>query len=379
MAPNVGSILAGHSGPVEVRYELFLSNIGGNEVAPIPHDVYDGTVNLSNFRDNTWEMNLSMRANDLIDPTADYLKPVMDVWNRGTWERWPLGLYRCGKPGHRHMESMTEWSVNGESPEVLLAEDMASGGYVASITVGILAQVRQILVDHGVPLSSIAFPPDDKFLRNEVEFSPFQDADGCFWLRICNSLLGAGGFYALQTDAAGRFITEPLRDDLTQHDADVSYGAISVKDAEQLIVGDVDDNWGDEAFANHIVMLSTDANDTPPMMAEAKNLNPDSRGSIPALGRTITKVISVQTAVSQAELNVQAIAELQASSGYYRRLNIVTLPDPRRGPRETYNVELSNLKGEVIVDGRWAVTNWTLPLSSPPQAMTHEISRVEKV
>lgn len=368
---SIDTILSGAAGAVEFRYKLYLSNINGDALTELRNIVWSGSVSMSNFRDHSWELSLDMKASDQVDPLRDYLLVKAQIRNGNNWQEFPLGLYRMKAPSADHLEHLSNWSLTGQSLEVLVAEDMAAYGYTATTTAGVLAQVRTILQNHGVPAARIALPQTDKMLTSAIRFDPASDAESCKYLRIINALLNAGGFRSLQTDATGRFISESQRDTALRA-ADVTYTN------DGMITGSIKDDYDDARFANRVVALAKNVNDTP-LTSIAENRSAASAGSIETLGRIITKVVQLQGTTTQADLDRVARSELIKSSGYYRKLSISTLPDPRRGPYEIYEISLTDSRGGSIVEGLWSVVNWTLPLTSPPAAMTHELSGVEVI
>lgn len=362
--------------PVALRYRLFLSNASGERLQEIK-GIEGATVDLSNFRDSTWGLGLTMRATDALDPFTDYVMPVCEVkLETGEWQDFPLGLYRfdLGR-SMRHLEHMSTWNLTGYSREALLLKDMAVEGYSVAAGQGVLAEVRNVLAAQGVPALMINLPPssEDKVLPEGMYFDPSQDAQGSYWLRIVNALLRAGGFSAIQTDAQGRFVAYKEGDALDSL-PEVSYGTGG--DFEPMVTGEIGDDYDDERFANRVVVYSADLQVTPPIYAVAENRDPNSKGSIQEVG-PVLKEIRQQAITSAQEAQALADAELQRSSGYLRKLGISTLPDPRRGPGENYALDL--IGKDATIDGRWQVVSWSLPLSDPPTKMDHSLSRLERV
>lgn len=374
---DIGAILSGVKGPVNVRFKLFVSDKFGNELATL-RVVNSASVSMSNFRDNTWELSLDMLATDILNPYTDYVMPAMDLLirtrsGREYWERFPLGLYRfdVSGPSVSHSMMSSAWSLTGQSPEILLLGDTAKDGYTAPIGTWILATVRQILLDQGVPATRIDFPAKDKQLVKAMYFDPGKDAGAVYWLRICNALLSAGGYLSLFTDAHGYFKTQLYANPQSKV-PDLNYGI----GGDQIVVGEISDNFTESDFANRVVARSNDVNQIPPLVAVVVNDDPNSQASVQALGRTITKELSVQSVVSQDELLSIARDELSSSSGRYHKLSISSVPDPRIHPRQAMNLNLTNAEGKVVADGMWRIINQTIPLNG--DRMSHELARSER-
>jgi hypothetical protein len=365
-------VLAGKRGGPRLRNRLYLSNRSGEEVSLLG-TVEDGAVTMSNFSDTAWDLSLTMLETDALDPFSDYVKPVMDVLVEGRWERFDLGLYLLTGFSRAHSEERTRWTLSGESPEAVLLDDGPTELYTVPAEAGILATVRRILLDRGIPISMVNLPAADKSTATPLVFDPVQD-EGVSWYRICADLLAAGSWYALYADRHGRLTTSEIAS-LGDRPPAFDYGP----EADAMVVGEIGDDYDDERFANRVVAVSTDTSTDVPMVAVAENRDPNSPGSINNFGRVRQKRISVQNAVSQAVLDTLARSELEQSTARYRKLAVSTLPDPRREPRESGTLTARRRDGTVVVGEDWSVTNWTLPLKKKPERMTHELARVERL
>lgn len=360
----------------EYRYRLWRSDISGTKIEELS-SIETASVSLSNYRDHTWELTLPVREAERsgLNLFGGYVRAevlLRDAFYRAA-ERWlsfSMGLYRFDFPRGSDSPVERTYDLTGKSLEALLLQDMAHEGYLAPTGSWVLGTVRQILMDWGVPSGRINFPPasEDKQLTSDAFFDPYQDASGCYWLRICNSLLASGGFYALYTDRDGRFVTKEIESGLSTES--VFYG--TTEDSERLITDEIGWEYGDESFANRVVVYSGDPNEATPVVGIAENNDPDSPISIPNYGVVQREPVTMQNIVSEAEANKIALAQLRLATSLHLTLNVSTLPDPRRGPREVYRLDARKPDGTVLWDGLWRVTNWTLPLNR--SGMTHEIS-----
>lgn len=380
---DAGLLLAGALGTPELRYKLYRSNISGEELEELP-GVDSASISLSNFRDHTWELSVSMRETEKLDAFAGWVKAVAflrdpDALDGPTpgWQRFPLGLYRFRSPKgiKKRIPRSDTWELAGLSPEALLLGSSAYKGYTVPKNIGVLARVRLILTTtFGVPASRIIFPTDDVILTTATYFDP-EDASAVKWLRICNALLAAGGFIALYTDNEGRFLTKKI-EERSDRDPDVQYGSEILK--ERQVVDDIPYEYDDERFANRIVVKDEDVNKTPPIVGVAENHDPESEGSIENYGEIVQPdPIMLKNIASQAEANLIARARLAAASGFNLKLSLTTIPDPRRGARETYGLDLRRDDGTVVFDGNWTVTGWDMSLDRTAQS--HEISRLVRL
>lgn len=379
-------------GTPEYDYQLWRSNISGEEIELIG-TVERGVVSMSNFRDHTWSLGLQMRADQSLDLFSDYVKVIVRVRDREEWLRFPMGLYRF-ESGSRGSSSplATSWDLVGRSPEALLLDDLADNGYMVPAGTGILTAVEQILAARGVPGGRVKLPYPDTPLSRDLFFSPYQDASSCYWLRIVNAILSAGGYYAIYTDNEGIFTTKQIEASGAREPG-VIYGAnASRADAEQMIVGEIGFDHADESFANKVTIYAGDAGEdanTPPTVSTAELhstvvsqpndhtvivVDPDSSVSYEALGnRWIRREPEAVSAVnSQEAANLMSVALLRRVASRSLKLTLPTLPDPRRAPREDYELAVYQDDGTLLYDGSWRVTNWELPLDL--SEMTHELS-----
>ncbi len=376
-AESTAALLRGLRGRPEFRYRIYRSNLAGETFEELTN-VEGSIVSLSNFRDHTWELKVPMKRSSKLDVFKDYVKLVVEArdGSTNTWTSFPMGLYFFSSPAGTLRPTYSDWKLVGRSPEHLLLLSSAYQGYSVAAGTGVLAAVRQILIDRGVPSSMIDFPPADVTLPNAMFFDPITDPEGARWLRISNSLLSAGGFYALYTDSSGRFKTHKI-EDFARKAANVSYD-------KSWVVGieggppEVEEVYDDERFANRVVVYSGNPSISPPWVGVAENHDPESPGSIENLGRVVQKEpIVLQSITSQAAADAVARAELAKASARARKLTVRTLPDPRRGPREVYQIDLSTSAEGVLVDGTWAVEGFELPLDL--SEMEHTVSRVVQV
>ena len=375
---TIRAILAGHRGEVEFDYQLWQSNVSGDERYLI-ESVESASVNLSNFRDHTWELGVNLLEDKNIDPFLDYVKLVVRIRSSlDNWIDFPMGLYRFDAPKGSDNQFFTSWDLTGRSIEAILLDNMAATGYKVASGTGVLAATRTILAAQGIPNGRINFPSADVTLTTDMIFSPFQDADSCYWLRICNSLLAAGGFYALWTDGEGYFTTREIEEG-NEREVAIKYLGNGAEDAdgEELITGDI--GWEyDPEFWNKVVVYS-DAEANPPIVAVAQlhNLNvsapnaytyivvdEESEFAYEALGnRFLTRPPeSYQNIRSTSEARRLAKSLLKRSATKRLTLTVPTMPDPRRGPREDYSITARRSDGDEIHSGRHRVTGWTLPL-----------------
>ena len=398
---TLGAVLAGQRGPVHWRYRLHRSDLAGT-VGDRIFDVTGGEVSMSNFRDHTWELALTRR--ELEEPElalfGDWVRVFVEVRTGelheapGTrYRSFPFGLFQIDPPNPEHDEASTTYAVTGRSPEIVVLDDYATDGYKAAKGTGVLEESRRILTSRGVPPERIDFPAHDVKLTADLWVDQHQDWSKCSRLRIVNTLLNAGGFYALYTDAEGYFKTKEIEDTASRkHDAEwTSEGPF------RMVVGSIGEEYDLSSFANKVVVYAGEPGSAM-IDAVAVNADPESPGSVlppPAgIGRVVMREpVKLQNVVSQNEADKLARAQLKRDTAANHKIRMSVLPDPRRGPREDVYLDvrrphypdpdaygpLEGEPGERVLQGRFTIVGWTFPLENPPQPMSVELTRAEKL
>jgi hypothetical protein len=378
-------MLSGERGELQYEPRLWLSNIYGEELTELP-GVISATVGLSNYRDNTWELQLQVEVSDAFDPARDYVLATLDVGTeRDSWKRYPLGLYRFDLPKGRDEPEGSFWDLSGYSLEWLLMRRTAIDGFTIAPGGSVFAAIQRILALNGIPSTRLTMPPgaQDKTLRDGAFFDPVKDSDGSMFIRIVNQICSMSGFGAIQTTARGQFFLNPIVSLDNKHPS-VHYGPREHGGSDMILYEALNREVDYNRFANEVLVYNTSTttamdSTVPPIKAVARNESEDSPVSIPNLGYTVTKTIQLDDIADQASASVLARAELVRSSAYHSKRTIHTIPDPRRGPDEAYELEAYSTLDIPILEGKWQVVSWQLPLSPDPSQMTHEhvVSRNE--
>jgi len=374
---RVATVLAGAQGRVQYRYRLYRCDLEGRPLAELgPGLVYGAELRMSNYADQPWALSANLRRPLTLDPIHDHLLLAVDAQvEADTWVRWTYGPFHVqGSPG-RHEEHSTTLELQAYDHLVHLRQSGPTTPVSYPAGTGVLAAVRGILTTTlGYPASLVDLPADDVTLATAVAWDPY-GSDDVTWLTIVNDLLAAGGFEPLTVTARGRFWTRKATDPASRPVA-VHYG--NGEGAERMLAAEpVEDDPDWNRFANVVIVTSEDTQQQPPIVAIAKNTNPNSPVSVQNYGAEVVKRVRAKSVVDQASADALAAAQLAASTAYYRRLRITTLPDPRRDVRETYRLTVVQSDGTVVVDGIWQVTNWSMRLQDAPGEMQHEVARTE--
>jgi hypothetical protein len=390
-AGRLRALLEGSRGAQNRSVRLHRSDVSGGVYEEL--EAFEGgTVSMSNFREHTWELSVRRRDIGRLGLFGEYVRAFVD-YEDPEWDEtlsFPMGHYRFERPRGTHSQILSTYELTGRSAEVLLLESGAYQGYKANAGTNILTAVASIITARGVPSNRIKFPAVTKTLTSPFQVSPLEAYEESYWLRIANSLLAAGGFYALYTDAEGFFTTKEM-ESVSTSTPHVTYG--NVGDAEDLVTGDVAFEEDDERFENRKVVYAGDPNTSATLYAIAELrstvpavptantvylIDPDSPATIDAMGMVIQKeAVTLPTLVSVTTAKSVALTHLKISAGLNEKVQLTTVPDPRRGPREDYGIELANEDGDTLYTGRFNVTGWTFPLDL--SAQTHELSRLVKL
>lgn len=390
-ASKLKALLEGYRGARVWDYQLWRSNRNGEKLERL-ETVAGGEINVSNSRENSWELGLALRETDALNIFADYVKVVIRLYDGidDYWHEFPFGLYAFRNQKGEDDTSYSEWDLTGYSLEQVLLDDMATAGYKAGFGNGCLQLVKGILTNrYGIDPQRIIFPPTDVTLASDIFFTPWQDAQAAHYLNICNSILAAGGFYALWTDGDGNFRTAEVETE-AEASEDVRYG--NGPGADALIQGRIGWEYSAENFGNVFTIYAGDSNVSPPVVGSAELhatqvpapnawtqivVDPTSRFSIEALGyRKQAEPEMLENIVSTAVAKRLAARRLKLAAGYEKKMSINTLFDPRRGPREVYRLYIKRDNGDWLYDEKVRVDSFSVSLDFEGGGMRHEVAKV---
>jgi len=374
---TVADTLNGNNGPVVARYRFERRTRAFELIDDISSAVMAGQADMNNDRDialqGTLEIDLGATQDDGTAINLDMLKDHVAVFHElnidGYWHRTRVGFFHLSVPGNEYNPGVQRPFQVGDTVRgvttvamsdltIHLVESTTIEPYTVSSGTNYITAVQSILDDKNLNHS---LPSTDKVLPNDKTW----DA-GIPWIRIVNDLLKGAGFYSIWTDTKGVFTSRRL-DDLSSRTPDVTYTD------EDFIIPPVNEEFETTRFANQVIVIGSDPN-WEPVSAVVTNDDPDSSISTVTLGRTITKVMSVDEVADESTAQELAQRELEQSASLYQRVIINSHPDPRRRAREVYSVTIPGLyEGQ-----KFRVRNWSMDLTSGIP-MTHTLSRVERV
>ncbi len=368
---DLGAIIANEFGPVRMRTIIRKSNSKGDPKKILEH-IDQASIDVSNFRETTWECGISMERDEGFKPLTDWIKIEEEVLVGEEWKTYPRGVYKFLEKGGTINRAQQKWDLQGYSAEIILHSDGPNNVYTVPKDTNILARVRDIIIARGFDAEQCLFPfNNDKILGHGVQFDPNEDDSKGTWLRICNRLLGMGGFHALAVTADGQFITDELRDVRVQKPI-VKYGPRS--DQEPIVLDGVTELYGMESFCNMVIVTSEDPKQLPPVFAVAKNNDPNSEGSYQQLGRWVKRRIKKEHIVSQFSAQLLADRNLQAGSSFAHQISYSTPPDPERGLKEYHEMYIP-VDDDDDIDAVFRNTGWSQEVYPQPLEMQFESSR----
>jgi hypothetical protein len=365
------AMLRGQLGQIDYRYLLWRSNELGERLSEI-RTVEEASFSLDNARDHTWELSLPMDVARDLDIWGDWVKLEVQMLASGYEITRAFGHYYFDERGGNDSPERRQWNLGGKSAEARLMGSTAELGYSIPAGTGILANVRQLLLDQGVPVSMIVFPPEeeDVAMGTTTHFDPFQSGTDTRWLRIANTILAAGGFLALFADNEGRMTTRKIN---PSNSIEPSHTYGTTMESDRMITSEsINYVYDDENFANRVVVYSGDPSEAA-SFGVAENHDPNSRVSFERLGYWVQKnPIELPSLVSPSEAEEVARQALRVASGMNLRLNFETILDTRIRPRQAYGLEVFGDDGEPIWTGDvWPVMTVSATLDLSP--MRHEV------
>lgn len=367
---SIDDALRGRFGAVRGRFEYELRNHDGQFLQRVTNAVLAASGDLNNDRDITRTLTIRFDPNARddrgqpieINTDTDHIYVGYHLIVDGFYDvEFPLGIFHLDNPRETWTAGMAGIEVTGSDLGIHLIEDITDDVYTVAAGQNYLTgtnAVTDILDAHGL---RHALPSNAKTLTTAKTW-PI----GTPWIRVVNELLHDANFYSIRFDARGRAVTRE-RIPRAQRSPDTSYSS------EDMILSPVMTERDTTRFANRIVATMEDPQRTP-LRSVATNSDPDSPISTVALGRTITKLVRADGAADQTTLDAIALAELDRASEAYRRMQIQTFFDPRRGAFEVYELDI-----EGHIDGeKWWARNW-LASFEPGAPMVHNLSSVESL
>jgi hypothetical protein len=162
--------------------------------------------------------------------------------------------------------------------------------------------------------------------------------------------------------------------DREKSEPDFRYGPLE-KEMEPMLVESIGDVSNGEGWANAVVVTSEDPKQKK-LKGVAQNNNPGSPSSFQNRGFWKVKLVKYRTLADQETADRLALAQLRAASSYNRVVSISIMPDLALGPKQS--IELYHkFEGQVVLDGVFPVTNFSVDMLNMPKMFSIEAARSE--
>lgn len=350
---------------IAFRPALFTATKQNYIMEEITDQIEHGEVELDLDRDvNKMIFTASMRSELNVTPFIDCVAPFLKlIFEDGSVDYEQVGLFVVLPSAANHYPDASFYELQGVDLAWFLDANQTPIIVNDGLSATPVGRVRQAL--NAVGLTRASIPLGGASYTKVVSWGP-----GTSRLRRINDRFLTAGYYSLWFDRHGVATSRPYEDLATAQPAVTYSGATGSK-----IVPPITDEPDMTRLCNRVVVLGTDPA-AAQIVAVRENNDPTSPVSAQNIGGWITRTIEAPEVQDQATANKMAENTLREGSSFYRRLTLQTLPDPSRNPREVYELDVSNHRGELIT-GKWWCSGWTLSLNWKEPVMIHQLNRVE--
>ncbi len=363
------------AGAIAMRPRLFTATKLNDLLDDVTESMIRGTVTLDlDSTGSKMTFKAEMRQNLLVRPLGTFVAPFLElIYDDGTAVYEQVGLYVLIPAPAKHTPGGTVFQLDGRdlcwlldaNQTPVVVNDITGNDPIAQ---ALTALNSTGYTRHTIPLSGYAYP-------KMVSWPP-----GTSRLKRINDRMRTAGYYNLWFDRTGIALSRPYFDLATAQPA-VTY----TSDAGTWVVPPIDDDPDMTRLCNRVVVLGGDPSQAPIKSVRVNDdqTSPTSWYNIgnpsqdPLQGNWITRTAEDSQIQTQAAADALAEEMLRNGSSYYRKLTLRTLPDPTRNPREVYALNITNDSGDVVADGNWWCSGWTLSLDASNPVMVHNLNRVE--
>ena len=262
---------------------------------------------------------------------------------------WSRGIFIPSAPQDAWDGGVRSWNVELLGKLALLDQDRRGYWFGIPSEVNGVATVKNLLSAAGH--EKVAIEDSDLLLRSPLTFEPNTSL-----LTICNAVLNAIGYWALDADEQGYFVASPYK---RPAERPVKYELLD--DSEGIVQDRFTRDRDIYSVPNRIVVVANPVGEEPPLVGVAENLDPESPFSIPARGGLVVpwSPSSTSDAVTQAVIDEEARRWLIEKSSVTASVPVQHAPI-RVTPNEV--IRWRNLGAGI--DGSWAIQSITEPLNA---------------
>lgn len=365
-ASAIEDALSGRRGPVRMSYRFQQRTTSFAFIADLTDAVEEADITLDNSRLVVRTANFTMNPDEMpvgFDPASDYVavlalvlvatyRPGTDTEPPGfdySEVDIPMGLFRLDAPRRRYTPNgRTRWEVEASDLTGSLITAKTPTPYSVAVGTNYITAVETIfgLLDFEHDFPAVA----------DVTPVAFVWAPGTPYAQIVNDLLFGINFYPAWPDGTGVFMSRERVDPYV----DTINAAYSANTEPRLVASPWERLEDRTRYPNRVVVVIDDPRRTAGYALRTNN-DPASPVSLATLG-----VINPLPAISGGRVvdlpTAQEIVdfELKALSAASLHGDLRTFPDPRRGPRETYQLSIETVEVASI----WRVLGWKLDLKN---------------
>lgn len=304
---------------------------------------------------------IEMRDTGDIDFLTDRIKPVAQLRMSTGWVEWPLGLFMLStSPRLASGTGVVTRSVEAYDLAQILVDDAVTTRYTASAGANVIEEVRSLMNGAGITAHNLVASSNTLPAARDW-------AVGTSKITIINDLLRAIVYDDLHFDAEGTAIAKPYVTP-EQRASEYTYAA----DAQSVLFPDAEQGLDLWRVPNRWVLVVSES-DVEVMRAEYTNTNPKSPTSTVNLGRTITRVETVD-ADSQASLNAMVERRAFEDSQVYETVQIGTAIMPMHAHRDVITLDYA----ELAPPTRYEEIMWAFELRAEGR-MKHILRRIVSV
>lgn len=217
-------------------------------------------------------------------------------WHVAPSLEWPLGTFICVVPGEQYTDTGSGSQVTLLDKLTILDQDGISATYSLPAGTVVTDAVKTLITDAGE--TSLAVTASAETLSSGMVWEA-----GTSRLRIINDLLAAINYFALRTDAYGRFTASP-------YTRPGDRAVLRDITADAIVLSEWSREQDFSRVPNRVVLVGQGTGDTEALVGVAENTDPASRLSIPRRGRVVTVTETGVEATSQAVINGLAARRL---------------------------------------------------------------------
>lgn len=271
---------------------------------------------------------------------------------------FPLGVFLLSSPTRSDKNKNVYRDVEAYDGLLILKDDKFADRYTITAGTNYRKAVIDILNSAGITKHNI--DQTDKVLATDIDFEPGKEK-----LFAINQLLRDINYTPIYVDVYGYYTSATYRSPSIRS-AEYTYkdDSLSVTYAgmqEELDLFNVPNKW--------VVVMSNP--ERAPLVSSYTNDNPNSPTSTVNRGRTIVDYREIDNIADQQALDAYVQRIAFEASQIYGKVTFETAIMPMHGYADILELDYSPLN----LKGKYAETNWTIPLQSGAR-MRHEVRKV---